>query len=128
MTNNEQSFADRTVVVSGASRGIGLAIALGAARRGANVVLLAKTAEPHAWDGGLGVPPFRFVNHVTLRHDQRSLSGKHFCFTASRQAGSRWLPGCWPRSLKAGESADRRLIGWTFAGNQWYCPCRWFDR
>ena len=34
-------------MVSGGSRGIGLAIALGAARRGANVVLLAKTAEPH---------------------------------------------------------------------------------
>src|SRR6187551_2270143 len=42
-----QSFTDRTLVISGASRGIGLAIALAAARRGANVVLLAKTAEPH---------------------------------------------------------------------------------
>jgi len=42
-----QSLIDRTLVISGASRGIGLAIALGAARRGANVVLLAKTAEPH---------------------------------------------------------------------------------
>src|ERR671920_2328748 len=41
------TLADRTVVVSGGSRGIGLAIALGAARQGANVVLLAKTAEPH---------------------------------------------------------------------------------
>jgi len=37
----------RTIVMSGGSRGIGLAIALRAARDGANVVLLAKTAEPH---------------------------------------------------------------------------------
>ncbi|NUP25486.1 MAG: SDR family NAD(P)-dependent oxidoreductase, partial [Nocardia sp.] len=43
----EQIFTDRTLVISGASRGIGLAVALSAARRGANVVLLAKTAEPH---------------------------------------------------------------------------------
>jgi citronellol/citronellal dehydrogenase len=42
----KHSLTDRTLVVSGASRGIGLAIALGAARHGANVVLLAKTAEP----------------------------------------------------------------------------------
>jgi citronellol/citronellal dehydrogenase len=41
------TFTDRTLVVSGGSRGIGLAIALAAAKQGANVVLLAKTAEPH---------------------------------------------------------------------------------
>jgi citronellol/citronellal dehydrogenase len=41
------TFTDRTLVVSGGSRGTGLAIALGAAKHGANVVLLAKTAEPH---------------------------------------------------------------------------------
>ena len=41
------TFTDRTLVVSGGSRGIGLAIALGAAEQGANVVLLAKTSEPH---------------------------------------------------------------------------------
>ncbi|OPX06560.1 NAD(P)-dependent oxidoreductase [Mycobacterium sp. AT1] len=40
-------LADRTLVISGGSRGIGLAIALGAARLGANAVLLAKTSEPH---------------------------------------------------------------------------------
>jgi citronellol/citronellal dehydrogenase len=36
-----------TILMSGGSRGIGLAIALRAARDGANVALLAKTAEPH---------------------------------------------------------------------------------
>ncbi|MCM3516358.1 NAD(P)-dependent oxidoreductase [Nocardioides sp. P86] len=39
-------LADRTLLMSGGSRGIGLAIALRAARDGANVVMLAKTAEP----------------------------------------------------------------------------------
>lgn len=41
------SLAGRTIVMSGGSRGIGLAIALRAAQDGANVALLAKTAEPH---------------------------------------------------------------------------------
>ena len=37
----------RTVVMSGGSRGIGLAIAVACARKGANVALLAKTDQPH---------------------------------------------------------------------------------
>jgi citronellol/citronellal dehydrogenase len=37
----------RTILMSGGSRGIGLAIAVRAARDGANVVLLAKTDTPH---------------------------------------------------------------------------------
>lgn len=37
----------RTLFITGASRGIGLAIALRAARDGANVAVVAKTAEPH---------------------------------------------------------------------------------
>ena len=41
------SLAGKTLFVSGASRGIGLAIALRAARDGANVVVAAKTVEPH---------------------------------------------------------------------------------
>ncbi|MGA2014870.1 MAG: NAD(P)-dependent oxidoreductase [Solirubrobacteraceae bacterium] len=36
----------KTLFISGASRGIGLAIALRAARDGANIALIAKTAEP----------------------------------------------------------------------------------
>ncbi len=41
------SLAGRTIFISGASRGIGLAMALRAARDEANVCILAKTAEPH---------------------------------------------------------------------------------
>ena len=41
------SLAGRTLFISGGSRGIGLAIALRAAGDGANVALIAKTAEPH---------------------------------------------------------------------------------
>jgi citronellol/citronellal dehydrogenase len=40
-------LAGRTIIMSGGSRGIGLAIALRAARDGANIALLAKTAQPH---------------------------------------------------------------------------------
>jgi citronellol/citronellal dehydrogenase len=41
------SLAGKTLFITGASRGIGLAIALRAARDGANVAVAAKTAEPH---------------------------------------------------------------------------------
>jgi citronellol/citronellal dehydrogenase len=41
------SLSGKTIFISGASRGIGLAIGLRAARDGANVALIAKTAEPH---------------------------------------------------------------------------------
>ncbi|WP_068164625.1 SDR family oxidoreductase [Rhodococcus phenolicus] len=47
MSSQPNALSDRTMVISGASRGIGLAVAIAAARQGANVVLLAKTAEPH---------------------------------------------------------------------------------
>jgi citronellol/citronellal dehydrogenase len=41
------TLAGKTLFITGASRGIGLAIALRAARDGANVAIAAKTAEPH---------------------------------------------------------------------------------
>ncbi len=41
------SLKGKTLFITGASRGIGLAIALRAARDGANVAIAAKTAEPH---------------------------------------------------------------------------------
>ena len=41
------SLQGKTLFISGASRGIGLAIAKRAARAGANIAIAAKTAEPH---------------------------------------------------------------------------------
>src|SRR5271154_2498351 len=41
------SLKGKTLFVTGASRGIGLAIALRAARDGANVAIVAKTTEAH---------------------------------------------------------------------------------
>jgi len=41
------SLAGKTIFMSGGSRGIGLAIALRAARDGANIAIAAKTADPH---------------------------------------------------------------------------------
>ena len=43
----ERTLKGRTIFMSGGSRGIGLAIALRAARDGANVVIAAKTDKPH---------------------------------------------------------------------------------
>ena len=45
MTSN-QPLAGKTIIMSGGSRGIGLAIAVRAARDGANVALVAKTDQP----------------------------------------------------------------------------------
>ena len=41
------SLRARTIFITGASRGIGHAIAMRAAADGANIVIVAKTTEPH---------------------------------------------------------------------------------
>ena len=47
MNTGPHSLQGKTIVITGASRGIGLAIAKRAAQDGANIVLLAKTVEPN---------------------------------------------------------------------------------
>ena len=42
------SLNGKTLFITGASRGIGLAIAIRAARSGANIVIVAKTAVKHS--------------------------------------------------------------------------------
>ncbi|MFO0577618.1 MAG: NAD(P)-dependent oxidoreductase [Polyangia bacterium] len=46
-TTSPRSLHGKTLFITGASRGIGKAIALRAARDGANIVIAAKTTEPH---------------------------------------------------------------------------------
>jgi len=41
------TLAGKTLIMSGGSRGIGEAIAIRAAKDGANIALIAKTTEPH---------------------------------------------------------------------------------
>ena len=48
METDVNTLAGKTIIMSGGSRGIGEAIAMRAARDGANVALIAKTSEPHA--------------------------------------------------------------------------------
>lgn len=45
--SRDRTLKGKTLFITGASRGIGLAIATRAARDGANIVLVAKTTEPH---------------------------------------------------------------------------------
>lgn len=47
MSKALENLANKTLFITGASRGIGKEIALKAARDGANIVVAAKTAEPH---------------------------------------------------------------------------------
>ncbi|KAF7994823.1 hypothetical protein HCN44_004295 [Aphidius gifuensis] len=47
MLKNTGKLAGKTIFITGASRGIGKSIALKAAKDGANIVICAKTTEPH---------------------------------------------------------------------------------
>ena len=47
MQGTPMTLAKKTLFITGASRGIGLAIALKAARDGANIAIVAKTVTPH---------------------------------------------------------------------------------
>ena len=44
---NSQTLQDQVIFITGASRGIGLAIAIRAAQDSANIAIAAKTVQPH---------------------------------------------------------------------------------
>ena len=62
------SLAGKTLFISGASRGIGLAIGLRAARDGANIAIAAKTDKPHPKRPGA---PQLHSAHMILQAKQR---------------------------------------------------------
>lgn len=64
---NSRSLQGKTILMSGGSRGIGLAIALRAAAEGANVAIMAKTATPQA---NLEGTVFTAANQITAAGGQ----------------------------------------------------------
>ena len=75
------SLHGKTMFISGASRGIGLAIAKRVAADGANIALLAKTAEPHPKLPAPSTPPPR---------RSRTPAAKRCRSSATSATGTRW--------------------------------------
>jgi citronellol/citronellal dehydrogenase len=88
------SLKGKTLFITGASRGIGLAIALRAARDGANIAVAAKTAEPH--------PKLAGTIHTAAAEIER--------------AGGRALPLVVDVRDQAGVEAAARQCAETFGG------------
>ena len=107
MTENPTGgrLAGRTLMMSGGSRGIGLAIGLAAAREGANVVLLAKT----------DVPDPRLPGTV---HSAAAENGKPPRFTA--MSASTIVPERtrWMRIVRASSACEKRAFHSTAVWNQ----------
>ena len=93
MSSQQQALSDRTLVVSGGSRGIGLAIALGAGKQGANAV---------SWRR----PP----NRIRGCRARCTRGGRH---RGGRRQGSGGGRRCAPRR---GRATRRRHRGGTFGG------------
>ncbi len=70
------SLKGKTVFITGASRGIGKAIGLRAARDGANIVVAAKTAEPH--------PKLEGTVHTAVEEFKKAGGGGLACITDIR--------------------------------------------
>ncbi|HLV67992.1 MAG TPA: NAD(P)-dependent oxidoreductase [Polyangiaceae bacterium] len=77
MNDTHASLAGKTVFVTGATRGIGRAIALRAARDGANVAVLGKTDRPH--------PKLKGTVHDTVR-DVEAAGGRAIACIADVRA------------------------------------------
>ena len=74
------TLAGKTLLITGASRGIGLAIGLRAARDGANIAIAAKTSEPHP----------KLSGTIYTAADEIERAGGKPCRSWSTSATKRW--------------------------------------
>ena len=86
-------LADRVVVMSGGSRGIGLAIAVALARAGARIALMAKTDQPHPQLPGTihtAAEEIEAAGGEALRRRRRRARRRAGRGASSRAAAERW--------------------------------------
>ncbi len=97
------SLSGKTLFVTGASRGIGKAIALRAARDGANVAIVAKTAEPHPKPPGTV-----YTADEALRPDAFGQYPRHLSLlTKLSSAPAKGRQPAHPQSLPSAEYGDK---------------------
>ena len=105
----------KTLFITGASRGIGKAIAIRAARDGANIVIAAKTAKPHPKLPGT---IYTAAEEIEAEGESRRCGTGSACAPAGRPvAGAeRWIQ-------RTGFVCSKtRSSGWGEATSSW--PCR----
>src|SRR5208337_4571065 len=92
-----QTLKGKTLFITGASRGIGLAIGMRAARDGANVAIAAKTAEINPKLPGTIYTAAKGGQRVVAAHDDRDLGGAERAWrrrVGARLAHARNSGGC----------------------------------
>src|SRR2546428_234061 len=96
------SLKGKTLFVTGASRGIGLAIALAAARNGANIAIAAKTDAPH--------PKLPGTIHTAYSMAKYGMSLVVLGLAGELRGQGIAVNALWPRTTIA-TSAIRNLLG-----------------
>ena len=79
-----KNLKGKTLFITGASRGIGKAIALRAARDGANIVIAAKTDTPHP----------KLAGTIHTAAEEMTAAGGHALGMTHRQNGRVSFPAC----------------------------------
>jgi len=132
------TLAGKTLFVTGASRGIGLAIAMRAARDGANVAIAAKTIEPHPRlagtiytaaeeierAGGKALPLAVDVRDETVVKDALNRAAAHFggIDIVVNNASAIQLTGVLDTDMRRFDLMHQINVRGTFVVSKWAIP------